>query len=160
MIMKQLIRTIPLLLFPFFLSASSFGAHSLGRTKSSIPPARDLIWGKGQVSIDPPKHPSSNKLVVKICSCQILNLQSNNYQQSDMAIFAERSSQGHFGSDLSIARKTIEREKKHMKSLFYDKLSVLDQVSEPTDCKSLYLKLKMKNNALVIYDILNADIAE
>lgn len=86
-----------------------------------------------------------------------MNLQSNNYNNRDIAVFAERSSKGDLPSDIGIAKKTIEKEKKHMKMLFYDKLIVVDRISEATDCRSLYVKLKMKNNLLVIYDILDAD---
>ena len=45
-----------------------------------------------------------------------------------------------------------------MKLLFYDRMKVVDNISEATDCKSLYVKLKLKNNTLTVYDILNADI--
>ena len=95
--------------------------------------------------------------VAKICSCQILNLQSSNYQHNKVAVFAEKTNNGSFSSDSKAAKGTIEKEKKHLKQLFYDKLEVVNHIAENTDCKSLYLKLKKKDNALVMYDILDAD---
>lgn len=93
----------------------------------------------------------------KICSCQILNLQSANYQQHNVAVFAEKTNYGHISSDFGIAKGTIEREKKHMKLFFYDKLTVVDNLSETTDCRSLYIRLKSTDQSLVMYDILDAD---
>src|SRR4029077_14194381 len=96
--------------------------------------------------------------VAKICSCQILNLQSSNYQHNKVAVFAEKTNDGNFSSDSRAAKETIEKEKKHLKQLFYDKLQVVDHIAENTDCKSLYLKLKDNDRSLVMYDILDADI--
>ena len=93
----------------------------------------------------------------KICSCQILNLQSANYQHHNVAVFAEKTNYGHISSDFGIAKGTIEREKKHLKLFFYDKLTVVDHLSETTDCRSLYLRLKSTDQSLVLYDILDAD---
>jgi len=52
----------------------------------------------------------------------------------------------------------IEKEKKHLKLLFYDKLKVVNHIAQTTDCKSLYIKLKGADRSLVMYDILDADI--
>ena len=93
----------------------------------------------------------------KICSCQILNLHSANYQHNNVAVFAEKTNHGHISSDFGIAKGMIEKEKKHLKLFFYDKLTVLDHLTETTDCKSLYIRLKSTDQSLVMYDILDAD---
>jgi len=94
----------------------------------------------------------------KICSCQILVLQTSYRRQKNFALFAERTNKKSFASDISFAKKVIEREKRHMQSLFYDKLEVVGSVSDATDCKSMFRRLKTKNKSLYLYDILDADI--
>jgi hypothetical protein len=94
----------------------------------------------------------------KICSCQILNLQSANYVHRNVAVFAEKTNSGNSSANYKIAKQVIEKEKKHLRELFYDRMEVLHTVAETTDCKSLYNKLKGSDQSLVIYDILDADI--
>ena len=94
----------------------------------------------------------------KICTCQILILQSNYRRQKNFALLAERTKRKSFAADLSFANHVIEREKRRMQSLFYDKLEVLATIADATDCKSLYKKLKIENKSLYLYDILDADI--
>jgi hypothetical protein len=93
----------------------------------------------------------------KICTCEILILQSSYRRQKNFALFAEMTKRKSLASDLSFAKRVIEKEKKHMRSFFYDKLEVLATVADATDCKSLYKKLKIKNKSLYMYDILDAD---
>ena len=94
----------------------------------------------------------------KICSCQILVLQTSYRRQKNFALFAERTNKKSFASDLTYAKRAIEREKRHMQSLFYDKLEVVGSVSDAIDCKSMFKRLKTKNKSLYLYDILDADI--
>jgi hypothetical protein len=95
---------------------------------------------------------------IKICTCQILILESSYHRQRNFALFAERTNKKSLAADLSSANRVIEREKRRMRSLFYDKLEVQAIVADVTDCKSLYKKLKIENKALYLYDILDADI--
>ena len=92
------------------------------------------------------------KKYVKICSCQILELQSN------IALFAEKSNGRNLVSDMRRVTRVLEKEKIHMQSLFYDKLTVVNAFTESTDCHTLYVRLKKKNKYLILYDILDADI--
>lgn len=98
------------------------------------------------------------KNYIKLCSCQILELQINNRRQRDIALFAEKTNGHNLGSDLRKVNRVIEKEKIHMQNMFYDKLTVLRAFTESTDCRTLYLQLKRKNARLVLYDILDADI--
>lgn len=94
----------------------------------------------------------------KICSCQILVLQTSYRRQKNFALFAERTNKKSFASDLSFANRVLEKEKRHMQSFFYDKLEVVGTISDAIDCKSMFKRLKTKNKALYLYDILDADI--
>lgn len=98
------------------------------------------------------------KQATKICSCQILVLQTSYRRQKNFALFAERTNKKSFASDLSFANRVLEREKRHMQSFFYDKLEVVGTISDAIDCKSMYKRLKTKNKTLYLYDILDADI--
>jgi len=99
-------------------------------------------------------HNKSNK----ICSCQILVLQNNFRRQRNFALFAEITKRKNINSDLSITKKLIEKEKRYMKAMFYDKVEVINTFSEVTDCRSLFKKLKSDHKQLYLYDILDADI--
>jgi hypothetical protein len=94
----------------------------------------------------------------KICSCQILALQNNFRRQRNFALFAEITKRKNINSDLTITRKLIEKEKKYMKAMFYDKVEVIKTYSEVTDCRSLFKKLKTDHKQLYLYDILDADV--
>ena len=98
------------------------------------------------------------KKYVKICSCQILELQSNNRLHKNIALFAEKSNGRNLVSDMRRVTRVLEKEKIHMQSLFYDKLTVVNAFTESTDCHTLYVRLKKKNKYLILYDILDADI--
>jgi hypothetical protein len=95
--------------------------------------------------------------VAKICSCQILDMKSSNYDHRHVAVFAEKTFHGD-AQDFQVAHTALEKEKKQLKKLFYDKLEVVSAHAEQTDCKSLYVKLKYADQNLVIYEVLNADI--
>ena len=102
---------------------------------------------------------NTSKRGIKICSCQVLALQSSLYRrQKNIALFAEKTNGRSFSYDVNRINRVIEKEKRHMQSFFYDKLFVLNSFTEHTDCKSLYTKLKSKNKYLILYDILDADI--
>jgi hypothetical protein len=100
----------------------------------------------------------TGKTGVKICSCQILEMKSNNFEHKNVAVFAEKTNFGKFSADYGIAKEVIEKEKKHIRLLFYDKVKVVNKVTEATDCKSLYIKMKDADQSLVIYGILDADV--
>ncbi len=100
----------------------------------------------------------SLKKTTKICSCQILVLQISKRRQKNFALFAEKTNKKGFNRDLLFANRVIEKEKRHMQSLFYDKLEVVGEFSDAIDCKSMFKRLKDKNKSLFLYDILDADI--
>jgi|SRR5579871_1301146 len=94
----------------------------------------------------------------KICSCQVLELQSTNHRHRNFAVLAEKTNGRSVFTDIVKVNKILEKEKKHIQFLFYDKLTVVNAVTEATDCRSLYSKLKFKNRSLMLYDILDADV--
>jgi len=93
----------------------------------------------------------------RICSCQILNLESANYNHQHIALFAEKTKRGS-SADFHAAKNRINREKKHLKQMFYDKVEVVGEVEAEGSCHSLYVRMRSKDARLQIYEILNADI--
>ncbi|HZK62964.1 MAG TPA: hypothetical protein VFC34_02400 [Puia sp.] len=93
----------------------------------------------------------------RICSCQILNLSSSNFDHRHMALLAEKTDHGT-SSDFSAAKNSIEKEKKQLKKMFYDKVKVVSESAAAGSCKALYVRLKSGDNNLEMYEILNADI--
>ncbi|HEX4373078.1 MAG TPA: hypothetical protein VHZ50_07245 [Puia sp.] len=96
--------------------------------------------------------------VLKICACQVLKLQSANYRARNFALYSERTNKKSYSYDVNKARWILEREKKHIADLFYDKVDVLDDIVEVTDCRSMFLKMKKQHKTLILYDIVDADI--
>jgi hypothetical protein len=165
--MKQIIR-ITLALCPLFLIGINGFAGA-----GSVRPV-DYLMGKGVKSVQKLDSFLSSVLVVsvksatadgsektassaRICSCQILNLESSNYNHRHIAVFAEKTNHGS-SSDFSTAKNRIEKEKKHLKQLFYDKVKVVAEVNSTGTCHAMYIRLKSNDSDLQVYDILNADI--
>jgi len=93
----------------------------------------------------------------RICSCQILNLASANYNHRHVALLAEKTNHGA-SSDFRAAKNRIEKEKKELKRMFYDEVKVVSTVAAVGSCHALYVHLKNGDRNLQIYEILNADI--
>lgn len=93
----------------------------------------------------------------RICSCQILDLASSNYSEQRVVLLAEKTSQGS-AKDYVLARKHLQKEKKHLKAMFYDKVKVVAETQGAGSCKSFYFKLKTADSRLQLYEILDADI--
>src|SRR5277367_5324203 len=101
----------------------------------------------------------NNKEIVpsgKICACQVLQLESLNHRPRNYALLAERTNRKSFFYDSHKAKWRIEKEKKHLTDFFYDKVEVIDDFVETTDCRSLFIKMKKKQKTLILYDILDA----
>ena len=151
-----MIRTLICCASLFALSFSSFAGNGSPKPVSPFSPDFFALVRKVDSGLSLSEIPSSRTR--KICSCQILNLQSSNYKHNNVAVFAEKTSQGNYSAASKIAREVIEKEKKHLRHAFYDRLQVVNRFSENTDCQSLYSKLKGADHSLVMYDILDADI--
>jgi hypothetical protein len=143
-----------LLVFLIFFSSNLFGADKeIILASDKFPPDSSYFINEKDTSVAVFKHN------IKICSCQVLAFQTSTYhRQKNFALFAEKSNGRSLTYDMSRINRVMEKEKKHMQSFFYDKLTVLNSFTEHTDCKSLYTKLKSKNKFLILYDILDADI--
>ena len=151
------IRTLSLcVLCIILLDNNSFASDASVRPVSSLPP--NFFTTVKNADADFASHKINRSAGVKICSCQILNMESANYQHRNVAVFAEKTNHGNYSADYRIAKDVIEKEKKHLKRLFYDKLKVVNHIAQSSDCKSLYIKLKEADRSLVMYDILDADI--
>jgi hypothetical protein len=101
---------------------------------------------------------NENPSSVKICACQVLQLGSLNNKAKNYVLFAERTNRKSFLYDSNKARWVLEKEKRHLTDFFYDKMEVLDDFVENTDCRSLYSRMKKKHSKLILYDILDADL--
>jgi hypothetical protein len=92
----------------------------------------------------------------RICSCQILNLQSSNYDHRYVALLAEKTNNGN-GTEYAIAKKTLQKEKKQLREMFYDKVNVVAEKQGTGSCTAMFKQLKSKDKNLQLYEILNAD---
>ncbi|HEX4851142.1 MAG TPA: hypothetical protein VFV08_10065, partial [Puia sp.] len=134
----RFIRTLSmaLLCVIIMLDNYSFANNSSVRPVSSLP--QNFFNAVKNVDADFGLRETNRNTGAKICSCQILTMESANYQHHNVAVFAEKTNHGNYSSDYRIAKDVIEKEKKHLKRLFYDKLKVVNRIAQITDCKSLY----------------------
>lgn len=93
-----------------------------------------------------------------VCVCEIMDLSNNNYQVNNVAIFAEKTANGNLGNEYKTAERLLSKERKQMKSMFFNKVKTNTKMAVTSNCLSLYLKLKGQNPELKLYDVLNADI--
>jgi hypothetical protein len=100
----------------------------------------------------------AEKNVPKVCACQLVNLRSRNDQFENVAIFAEKTNYGNPKRDFYIVKDVLEKEKKHMKLLFYNKIKVLNKMVVATDCRTLYKQLQTANYDVKMYQLLDADV--
>ena len=100
---------------------------------------------------------AANTVTAKVCACQILNLRSNNHQVKNAVVFAEKTN-NEGDADLTKAKIRLEKEKRMLLLLFYNKIEVIGKTTAATDCNTLYKKLKKKQADLLLYEMLNADV--
>jgi len=93
----------------------------------------------------------------KVCSCQVLRVASNNEKDKMIAVFAEATNTGDLSSRYSSAGAVLEKEKKHLKHLFYDKMEMAEQVSTPMPCDVLYRNLQVKYENIRLLSVLDVD---
>jgi hypothetical protein len=93
----------------------------------------------------------------RICSCQVLNLGSSNYDHRHMVLLAEKAYDGK-RSAFILARRRLQQEKKNLKKMFYDKVQVIAELQGTGSCRSMYFRLHTADSHLQLYEILNADL--
>ena len=98
-----------------------------------------------------------SKPVLKVCACQLLTIKTKNQQDENVAVFSEKINNGDLSADFAVATQVLEKEKKHMKAFFYEKVKVIDRKVVATDCKTFYKQLKVQNDNLIMYELLDAD---
>jgi hypothetical protein len=160
----------PLIRFAAFLVFLSLAALSvLAGTNSSRPVLTRVFQPRQIYRLDhllrdsvsvltPKKKPASETEgssagAERICSCQILNLGSSNYDHRYVVLLAEKTK----GTGFKEARNRIQKEKKNLKKLFYDKVKLVAEMQGQGTCKSLYFRLHAADSKLQLYEILNAD---
>ncbi|HRP58510.1 hypothetical protein [Agriterribacter sp.] len=115
------------------------------------------ILGENGVKVDAFVDQLKKKKSTSICVCEILELQNNNSRFTNVAIFAEKTNKGNMASGYKTAERVIAKEKKQMRSVYFDTVSINTKMAVASNCLSLYMKLKAQTPALKLYDILDAD---
>jgi len=93
----------------------------------------------------------------KICSCQILRVESNNAPAQFIAVFAQGTQSGDLTAHLNQAADLLEKEKKHLQTFFFSKVKTLEKLSSESPCNQLYQHFKSRYEDLRLYDVLDAD---
>jgi hypothetical protein len=164
--MRPLIRFTIALLFLSLATLDSFGGSETARPVNPI----DLhfkhierldsfltsgISNHTAVSVLSPEKTLSSS--GRICSCQILNLGSSNYDHRLVVLLAEKTNDGS-AEAYTVAKNRIQKEKKFLKQMFYDKVKVVAEMQGTGTCKSLFYQLRTADKNLRLYEILNADL--
>jgi hypothetical protein len=161
--MKTSIRTLLAIVCTSFIAGNSFANE-----ESANPVQLNLkSYIRSTVSFMSGSNYNADKLMDKVknqpntarvCACQVLTLKNNNNEFENVALFSEKTNYGDLTADYKVASQLLVTENKQLKSFFFDKVEVVNKINAPTDCVSLYLKMKSQNEELKLYDILNADI--
>ncbi|HTE10104.1 MAG TPA: hypothetical protein VK645_04025 [Chitinophagaceae bacterium] len=93
----------------------------------------------------------------KVCACQILRVASNNENETLVAVFAQGTNNGDLSANFATAISVLEKEKKHMKAMFYTKIKTAENVTAATPCSKLYKNIQVKYASVKMYDVLDAD---
>ena len=168
--MRPLVRLVFILVVLFFTALHQFAGNPLVKQgdrfltpiKSSSKSDSSLAILLFSSNIDKtpgirPEAEESSSTGAHICSCQILHLESSNYDHREVAVFAEKTNNGS-STDYAIAKCRIQKEKKILKKMFFDKVKVVAEIHATGSCKSMFFRLKTADNQLQLYAILNADI--
>jgi hypothetical protein len=130
---------------------ASFSSKNIGRLDSLLNPAV-LVDAKEAVLSDKNVDLSSSR----ICTCQILNLESSNYDHRSVVLLSEKTNDGSPGA-YTAAKNRLLKEKKQLKKMFYDKIQVVSEFQGAGSCKSMFYRLHATDKNLQLYEILNAD---
>ncbi len=143
--------------FALFLLCISVQTGFAGQ--GSVRPVMSVSFGS--VNIEKLDSILSNRISVssagKICSCQVLNLESSNFNHRYVALLAEKKNDGS-RTAYAIAKNRIQKEKKHLKKMFYDKIEVVSEMQGTGSCREMFYRLRTADESLRLYEILNADI--
>jgi hypothetical protein len=143
--MKRLIPTLSMIV----LFAGSFNTLKAGEqdtiVKESLP----------SVSAAPA---DSVRVSPKICSCRLMNVQTNTFDSRLVGIFAEKTLEGKQGNNYRLMNEYIRREKIYFSTVFARSVERKELIQSGTDCLHLFNKLKKENPELEMYNILDVDI--
>ncbi len=95
--------------------------------------------------------------VPKVCACQILRVESKNEEENFIAVFAQAVNTGDINGNLAAANSVLEKEKKHLKNLFYTKIQMAGNIGTATECSLLYKNIQAQYSQVKMYDVLDAD---
>ncbi len=93
----------------------------------------------------------------KVCACQILRVASNNQSETFIAVFAQGTNNGDLSANFASATSVIEKEKKHLKDMFYTKVKTAENITAPTPCSMLSRNIKVKYADIKTFAVLDAD---
>ena len=93
----------------------------------------------------------------KVCACQILRVASNNENETLVALFAQGTNNGDLFANFATVASILEKEKKHMKAMFYTKIELAGNITAATPCSKLYKNIQVKYSNIKMYDVLDAD---
>ncbi|MFT3936328.1 MAG: hypothetical protein QM726_22045 [Chitinophagaceae bacterium] len=93
----------------------------------------------------------------KVCACQLMKVLSNNDKEQLIAVFAQGTNNGNLSANFATASSIIEKEKKHLKAMFYTNIKTTETVTASTPCSQLAKSIKIKHADVKVYDVLDAD---
>jgi hypothetical protein len=101
--------------------------------------------------------PVTDSVLPKMCSCQLLEVQSQHDKKLQVGIFAEKNQPIKKKNSFHTMDAMIRKEKSYLQRGFVDEVKVLNTYKSHTDCMTLYAYLKQQNKKFRMCDILNVD---
>jgi hypothetical protein len=96
----------------------------------------------------------------KICVCQLFNVKEDKTDKLAnqlVGFFAEKNLDGKAKYAYRLLDEYIRREKIYYEIVFVKSAAFKERIFAPMDCISLYKKLKLQNDRLRLYNIIEVD---
>lgn len=135
-----------------FFAVSSLSFANTGNPSRNIRTKKLIVALKEQAALF-----AAPEKTARICSCQLLKVASTNEKEQLIAVFAEGTNHGDLSAAFSIGGSLLQKEKKHLENLFYTKVKLEEKITASTSCSLLYSNLKVKYDAVKMYEVLDAD---
>lgn len=101
--------------------------------------------------------PVTDSVLPKMCSCQLLEIQSQHDKKLHVGIFAEKNQPLKKKNNFHVMDAMIRKEMSYLRRGFVDEVKVLNTYKSHTDCMTLYTYLKQQDKKFRMCDILNVD---
>jgi hypothetical protein len=95
---------------------------------------------------------------LKICSCQLMNVQTGPFETQLVGIFAEKTLEGKPAVNYRLMNGYLRREVFYFRYVFLQSAAVNREIESPMDCTALIKQLRRDIKNLQVYNVMDIDV--